>query len=425
VAIAVEHALNLPSMTYYWPAPLDLIDPCYDFHLEKGRYGMRQQQQQLLPHEVLGPEVYQGILISKAHVQKGHMRWNTSQVNRLLREGAKRFLRIGSKTPITIMGDSGAYTIDNLFESSGKPIDQCIPVFDFYSALGVDFGLAPDRVISGLSNNLTGLKKGELSNEWQKRWFETIDLADAFWGLCKRRSPGWEPVGVAQGWDAPSYKASVNSLEQIGYSYIALGGLNSLRAERIMECVEACSQIKQPTTRLHLLGISRIDYAIKFSNCGVTSFDSATPIRQAVKDRNDNYHGLERNYMAIKLPQANASPRLQSLVRDDSSLGKRLLQVERESMSSLRDYDKGSLDIESVLSCLQQGALIRKEEDNTEDYRRLLTDMPWKTCACSMCQEIGIEIVLLRNRERNLRRSFHNLYVFAMKMRREFPGTNS
>jgi hypothetical protein len=410
-------------MTYYWPAPLDLIDPSYNFLLEKGMYGMRHQQQQMLPHEVLGSDIYQGILISKAHLQKGHMRWNTSQVNRLLREGAKRFLRISPKVPTAIMGDSGAYTIGNLFDSLVKPIDHCIPVFDFYSALGVDFGLAPDRVISGIAT--AGLEPGKIPNEWKKRWLETIHLAEAFWNLCKRRSPRWEPVGVAQGWDATSYQSSVSSLEQIGYSYIALGGLNSLRAEKIMECVEACSRIKQPKTRLHLLGISRIDYVVRFSNCGVASFDSATPIRQAVKDRYDNYHGFERNYMAIKIPQTNTSPRLQSLVRDNSALGKDLLQAELESMGNLRNYDRGRVDIESVLACLKRGALLRKEEDNTSEYRHLLTDMPWKTCTCPMCQEIGIEIVLLRNRERNLRRSFHNLHVFAMKMRREFPSTYS
>lgn len=410
-------------MRFYWPAPLDLIDPSFDFILEKGQYGMRQQKHQKLPHEVFDSHVYHGILVSKAHLHKGHLRWNTSQVNRLLREGAKRFLKMELGSGMSIMGDSGAYTIDDLFERNGKLIDQCLPVFDFYSALEVDYGLAPDRVISGALSYNTADQLGEPPREWKHRWLETIDLADAFWALCKRREPRWQPVGVAQGWDAASYQACVEKLQQIGYSYIALGGLNSLKADKILECVRACGSVRHPSTSIHLLGISRIECVSEFAQFGVTSFDSAMPIRQAIKDRMDNYHGYDKNYMAIKLPQLNASPRMQRLVRENSSLMKQLLCIEQESMRILREFDKGRAEVEEVLSILRAGAELRREEDNTEEYRRLLVDTPWKSCCCSICQAMGIEIVLLRNRERNLRRSFHNLFVFASKMRQEFPST--
>jgi queuine/archaeosine tRNA-ribosyltransferase len=410
-------------MIYYWPAPLDLIDPSFNFEQEVGCFGMRQQQQQLLPHEILGADVYQGILISGAHLQKGNLRWNSSQLNRLLREGAKRFLRVDKNNAIRIMGDSGAYSIDSLFESTRKSVDHCLHIFNLYDAIGVDFGLAPDRIISGIQSAEGKQKQQEPPNEWRQRWLETQQLAESFLSIHKRRKPDWEPVGVAQGWDVASYQLSVTNLEQMGYSYIALGGLNSLQTGKILECVAACSGVKKITTRLHLLGISRLECAQQFSAYGVTSFDSATPIRQAIKDRIDNYHGFDRNYMAIKLPQTKNSPRLQKLMAQDSLLSKRLLQVEQDSLTILREYDQGRGSVETVLACLKQGAWLRQEEDNTEAYRQLLVDRPWQDCACPICQQTGIEIMLLRNRERNLRRGFHNLHIFSAKMRALFPHT--
>lgn len=384
---------------------------------------MRQQQRQLLPHEILGPDVYQGILISGAHLQKGNLRWNTSQLNRLLREGAKRFLRISNDSAMRIMGDSGAYSLDSLFEPMRKPVDHCLHTFGVYDAIGVDFGLAPDRIIMGIQVAGAGQPQPEPPSEWRQRWQETQQLAESFWSVCQRRQPRWEPVGVAQGWDIASYQQSVQQLEQMGYSYIALGGLNSLATDKILGCVAACSQVKKITTRLHLLGISRLEGAQRFFAHGVTSFDSATPVRQAVKDRVDNYHGFDRNYMAIKLPQTKSSPRLLRLMNQDGSLAKKLLHAEQDSLTMLREYDQGRCSLEAVLACLKQGAWLRQEEDNTEAYRQLLADRPWQTCTCQVCRQTGIEIILLRNRERNLRRGFHNLYVFSAKMRTLFPTT--
>ena len=57
-------------------------------------------------------------------------------------------------------------------------------------------------------------------------------------------------------------------------------------------------------------------------------------------------------------------------------------------------------------------------KDQTEAYRRLLTDRPWETCPCRICRALGIEVVLYRGAERNRRRGFHNLHVFYDALRR-------
>ena len=46
-------------------------------------------------------------------------------------------------------------------------------------------------------------------------------------------------------------------------------------------------------------------------------------------------------------------------------------------------------------------------------------DLAWKHCGCTICKEIGIEVVLFRGAERNRRRGFHNLAVFCQRLGRE------
>ena len=52
----------------------------------------------------------------------------------------------------------------------------------------------------------------------------------------------------------------------------------------------------------------------------------------------------------------------------------------------------------------------------------------WKDCECSVCREIGVEVIIFRGADRNLRRGFHNLSVFAQRLRRDLerrPSTGS
>ncbi len=75
-----------------------------------------------------------------------------------------------------------------------------------------------------------------------------------------------------------------------------------------------------------------------------------------------------------------------------------------------------------TLAVLRAGSKIRHEPDFTSFYQELLTDMPWKECPCTICREAGIEVVLFRGFERNIRRGFHNLYVLSKQLRKVFPA---
>ncbi|MBJ6146295.1 tRNA-guanine transglycosylase DpdA [Hymenobacter sp. BT559] len=406
-------------MKFYWPAPLDLIDPTYNFVQNGGFYGAAKHQHQLYPHEVFPEPVYHGFMISKAHAEKGYARWNSAQLNRFLREGAKRFMRT-QPAALTIMGDSGAYTNNTTTDCQGHLIDQCLAVVNFYNAIGVDYGLAPDNMISGSAGDARISPSQYL--DWRHRWHRTHALAETFLALYRKKSPRWQPIGVAQGWDPDSYQASVAALQQMGYCYIALGGLNCLKSAAIVECVTACFLAKAEKTEFHLLGVSRAEHMALFAQLGVTSFDSTMPMRQAVKDDKDNFHGKEGHYAAIKLPPTESSPRLQKLIRSQILSADRVQELEQMTLASLRHFDQGIMCLEDVLEILKAGSDYRQEVDYADQYRRLLHDRPWRRCACIMCSRTGIEIVLLRNRELNLRRGFHNLYVFSNKLKATFPS---
>ena len=79
------------------------------------------------------------------------------------------------------------------------------------------------------------------------------------------------------------------------------------------------------------------------------------------------------------------------------------LERQRQVLAPLREYD-----------CLFDG-----RKDRTEDYREVLTDRPWKNCPCSVCRQIGIDVVFFRGAERNRRRGFHNVFITYQRLHRE------
>ncbi|MEC1071403.1 tRNA-guanine transglycosylase DpdA [Priestia megaterium] len=50
-------------------------------------------------------------------------------------------------------------------------------------------------------------------------------------------------------------------------------------------------------------------------------------------------------------------------------------------------------------------------------YYELLTDQPWKKCPCSICKNVGVEVIIFRGNNRNRRRGFHNTFVFYNQLK--------
>ena len=85
-------------------------------------------------------------------------------------------------------------------------------------------------------------------------------------------------------------------------------------------------------------------------------------------------------------------------------------RLQRESASSRR----------ACLNRLSEYVVIcQSKKSYLAAYEETLTAAPWTSCSCRICGDDGFEIGIFRGTERNKRRGFHNLYVFANRLARE------
>jgi hypothetical protein len=205
----------------------------------------------------------------------------------------------------------------------------------------------------------------------------------------------------------------------MGYDYIALGGMVPLKTPEILASLEAIREVRKPSTRLHLLGISRLENLHAFEDAGVYSFDSTSPLKRAFMDDRDNYHTLERTYTAVRIPQVDGNAQLKKLIlagEVDFGLARKL---ELACFDGAIEFDKGKLSIESLLERLREYESVwHGKKDDSIRYRETLEDRPWRQCRCAICQQLGIHVVLFRGAERNRRRGFHNLHVLRQRLDR-------
>jgi hypothetical protein len=309
------------------------------------------------------------------------------------------------------MGDCGAFS----YLSEEYPPYTVDEVIDFYDGCAFDYGIAVDHVI--FQHDPTAVRGDDRAAEWSRRQDITLALADEFWKRCDTRDVTFIPVGVAQGWSPATYAEAVTILQRIGYRMIALGGMVPLKTHEILACLRAIDDVREPDTKLHLLGISRADDVPAFAGHGVASFDSTSPFRQAFKDDRNNYYTPDRAYLALRVPQVDGNRKLKVRIRAGEISQGTAISLERAALTALRRYDADRADIEEVLDALSAySAMWDGTANRTDHYRQTLQDRPWRVCHCHLCKKLGIEIIIFRGTERNKRRGFHNLYVFRRKL---------
>lgn len=404
-------------MRFYFPDSQDQIDPSFDFETEERSLFRIRQRDDRYAHEVLSPPPYSGMLVSKAMVDGiagGAGRYSAQQRQRLYREGVREFFRLNGET-IDTLGDCGAFT----YVREDVPPYSVDELIDFYENCGFDAGMSLDHVILGFDLE-AGLDGEAVQPEWKRRRELTIELADEFLARHHARNCSFEPVGVAQGWSPLSYAASVASLQDLGYTRIAIGGMVAQKTHEIVQVLVAISEVRRPDTRLHLLGVTRCERIPEFATYGVTSFDSTSPFRQAFKDDRDNYYTLDRTWVALRVPQVEGNAKLQRRIRAGEVDGTLARRLEREALAELAAFDRGEANIESVVRALREYESLHDEKrDRSETYRRVLEAAPWRDCECDVCSAAGIQVIIFRGTERNKRRGFHNLHVFAKRLERE------
>ncbi len=410
-------------MKFFFPDSQDQIDPGFDFDTEEHPVLRVRQRDDLYAHEVLDGHVIDGLLVSKAIVDgtaDGAGKYTAAQRNRLYRVGVRHFFRLDrlAGPPIETMGDCGAFSYRNEDIPPVTP-DQ---VIDFYTECGFDLGISVDHLIFGFDPAADIDPHHPQAEQWRSRQQITLDLADAFLARCKVRKTRFQPLGVAQGWSPASYAAAVRSLQKIGYTRIALGGMVPLKTGEILACLREISAARDPYTQLHLLGITRRSNISEFISYGVTSFDSTSAFRQAFKDDKDNYHTAGRTYTAIRVPQVDGMPSLKRRILAGKVDQSAAIQRERDCLRTLQAYDVGEAGIRHVIDALRLYNEIIGLKGYNEAYEDILADAPWKSCPCSICTKAGINVVLFRGSERNKRRGFHNLYVFRKCLDRELDA---
>jgi hypothetical protein len=409
-------------MRYYFPDSQDLVDPSFDFERESRSVERVRHRDDQYAHEVFTTPAYDGLLVSKGIVDgvSGNAgKYTTAQRHRLLRIGAKEFFR----TELPIIGDCGAFT----YVREEYPPYTVDEVLQFYDDCGFDYGISVDHVILAYQPNLDlpGNLPDDVPREHSERQQLTLQLAQEFLQGHQSQGLRFEPLGVAQGWSPKSYASAVDSLQKMGYTYVALGGMVPLKTKEILSCLAAIDDVRRAETRLHLLGVTRTEHIPTFASHGVASFDSTSPLRQAFKDDKDNYYTLDRTYTAVRVPQVEGNPALMRKISSGQVSQEKARALEKAALTALRRYESGEQSIDTTLDAVAEyDTFCDPRKNHREIYHEVLSDRPWAYCPCDVCHRLGYHVILFRGAERNRRRGFHNVWVFYRRLKRELglPG---
>lgn len=415
-------------MKFIYADAMDFVDPEFDFENDRNGIGRVVHRDDEYPHEFLDNAPYDGMLVSRGVVGDIHRqgKYTLPQVMRFRREGARSFLRYAEKDyPGSLLfGDCGAFTYRDEKVPPYTPADT----LEFYADGGFTHGCSVDHIIFDFDEG-KGRKRKEMPQATLERYDLTLELAAEFYAESKRLK-GFTPMGVIQGWSAPSMAWAANQLVRMGYSYLAVGGLVPLKVPQIHAALEAIRGAIPPRVKLHLLGFGKIENLAEFERYGVASFDTTSPLLRAFKDAIKNYFARDAAgelsyYTAIRVPQARENNKLKAKARRGVLHQETALQLEVEALDAIRKNANGKLGLDKTLDRVlaywkalnwredhDQASQTRALLKQREIYRRTLGDQPWRQCPCRVCREGGVEALLFRNSNRNKRRGMHNLQVF-------------
>lgn len=408
-------------MEFFMPYWEDKLDPGFNFITDSFskvhvQYGPAVDK---YIHELIDPP-YDGILFSLGvFLEKMSLNNDGQSVDIKGHPSLRSYLRLDNPHRLKLMGDCGAFNYVN----EPEPPEQFNPmrVASLYHILGMDYGISVDHLVvktikvPGPEGRLV---KKELSRyEMRKRIKLSLDYAQKFLDISKSNNYQYVPVGSAQGYSPKTYRDSVAQLVEMGYDYIALGGLVRSTTKEIVDVLRTVHPVLKGR-RLHLLGILRPNSLQVFQTYGVSSFDSASYLRKAWLRSGQNYlsHDLSKWYTAIRIPQTENPRMIASATEAGWSLSE-VEKLETECLTLLRKYDFGLVPLEKVLGkVLLYDSLYERNGDDGRGlesrYMETLSERPWTKCNCKLCQSLGIDIILFRGTNRNKRRGFHNNAVF-------------
>jgi len=356
--------------------------------------------------EVFNRPPIDGVLVSLVNIKRTRfLRKNAEE------EGIHKALRFEGP----VMGDCGAFSYVNRKETP-DPIET----LKYYKRLGFNLCVTVDHLIV----NTIRISREEIrkltEEEKKERWETTLKNAEKMYEeMQKSEYEGVRLIGVTQGLDPKTYAEGVRRLLDYGFEYIGLGGLARKPTKYIVKVLnkvhrEIRKEIRKrssvqrlhPRIGLHLFGVARENLFEKMFEFGVTSFDSASPLRTAWTSSVKNYRLNNQFYAAVRIPFAKHE--------EEEEL------VEAKVFQDLKRFKNGQITVDEFIEELRLYA-----SDNISPrekaIKRTLHDKPWEKCDCPLCKEIGIHMCIFRRSERNMRRGFHNVYHFYNLLRKRIP----
>lgn len=419
-------------MKFLYSDTQDYVDPKYDFLLDRNAPGRKRYWDDCYAHELMEPTPYDGLLVSMSAIRQADgvanskVRYSTAEEQRMLRDGARRFLRFGGPKhkDKMLMGDCGAFA----YVEHPKPAYTPAEVVEFYADAGFTHGCSPDHII--FACDTSNPPRSSQSEDVVNRFDITLANAEEFLRLTELEGWPFEPMGPVQGWSPESMADAAVRLEKMGYRYLAIGGLVPLKVDVIHQVLQAIRKAIKPETNMHLLGFAKADKIHDFTRYGVTSFDSTSPLIRAFKDAKANFYlrgddGRMDYFAAVRIPQAIENPRLMQGIKRGIFSAEDLQRREKIALQAIRGFDKRQVGLHDALDALTdyQRFLIQGSNDPQDKkdkevakqrtlIHRTLENKPWKQCNCSICKEVGVEVIIFRASNRNKRRGFHNLGVY-------------
>jgi hypothetical protein len=423
-------------MKFLYSDTHDYVDPGYDFENDRNAPKRRRYWDDAYAHQMMSPTPYDGLLVAMSAVRKApgvansKVRYSTAEEQRLLRDGARKFLRLDAPEykDAMVMGDCGAFA----YVDQEKPAFSPMEVFEFYADAGFTHGVSPDHIIFACDTGNPPLEA--MNRDVRYRYELSLENAREFMRICKAEGMPFVPMGAVQGWSPHSIAQAAKQLEDMGYRYLAIGGLVPLKVDVIHKVLLALRDTIKPETDIHLLGFAKADSIQDFTGYGITSFDSTSPLIRAFMDEKANYYmpnsdgGLDY-YAAVRIPQAVENSRLMRGIKQGIFNAEDLQKREAIALTALRMFDKEKETLEATVEAVmdyQQFLTLDGDSDKhqkslkktKERVERTLKDAPWKRCGCDICLDIGVDVIIFRSANRNRRRGFHNLGVYHQHVQR-------
>jgi hypothetical protein len=423
-------------MKFLYSDTHDYVDPGYDFENDRNAPKRRRYWDDAYAHQMMSPTPYDGLLVAMSAVRKApgvansKVRYSTAEEQRLLRDGARKFLRLDAPEykDAMVMGDCGAFA----YVDQEKPAFSPMEVFEFYADAGFTHGVSPDHIIFACDTGNPPLEA--MNRDVRYRYELSLENAREFMRICRAEGMPFVPMGAVQGWSPHSIAQAAKQLEDMGYRYLAIGGLVPLKVDVIHKVLVALRDTIKPETDIHLLGFAKADSIQDFTSYGITSFDSTSPLIRAFMDEKANYYmpnsdgGLDY-YAAVRIPQAVENSRLMRGIKQGIFNAEDLQKREAIALTALRMFDKEKETLEATVEAImdyQQFLTLDGDSDKhqkslkktKERVERTLKDAPWKRCGCDICLDIGVDVIIFRSANRNRRRGFHNLGVYHQHVQR-------